>query len=199
MKTALSILVLLALALSSWHAKDLFTWFMEVVPVFIAAPVLWFTRRAFPLTMLLSVLIALHCLVLIVGGHYTYAEAPPGFWMEHAFGFARNHYDRIGHFMQGLVPALITREILLRRTPLKRGAIVALLCICAALAVSASYEIFEMVVAKTTGEAAEAFLGTQGDPWDTQMDMSFAFIGAFASLLLAGLHDRQLRNIKERP
>jgi putative membrane protein len=197
MKTVLTCGVTLALALSAIHPKDLFTWFLEVVPIFVLAPFLWWTRKSFPLTPLLSVLIALHCLVLIVGGHYTYAEVPFGFWMEQAFGLARNQYDRIGHFMQGFVPSLALREVLLRKTALKPSGLTAFLCICFALAVSASYEIFEMVVARVTGEAAEAFLGTQGDVWDTQMDMSFAGIGAAASmLLLTGLHDRQLKKVK---
>jgi putative membrane protein len=197
MKTVLACGVALALALSAVHPKDMFTWFLEVVPIFVLAPFLWWTRRSFPLTPLLAVLIALHCLVLIVGGHYTYAEVPFGFWMKQAFGLARNQYDRIGHFMQGFVPSLALREFLLRKTSIKAGALSVFLCISFAGAISAAYEIFEMIVARTTGTAADAFLGTQGDPWDTQMDMSFAFIGAMASMLLLSTpHDRQLKGIK---
>jgi putative membrane protein len=199
LKTALAAFVLLSLAASAIHPKDMFTWFLEVVPIFIAAPLLFLTRDRFPLTPLLACLVALHGLVLIVGGHYTYAEAPFGFWMEKTFGLVRNQYDRVGHFMQGFVPALAAREVLLRKTALKRGRMLALLCLCVALAVSASYEIFEMVVARLTGEAADAFLGTQGDPWDTQMDMGFALIGgAVSMLLLPRLHDRQLKGLKKK-
>ena len=194
LKKGLVIGVGLLLLLSAIHPKDGFTWFLEVAPVLIAAPILWLTRRSFPLTPLLVCLIALHCAILILGGHYTYAEVPLGFWMENWFGFARNHYDRIGHFAQGFVPAMIAREILLRKTTLQSGKLLGLLCICVALAISAVYEIIEMLVALSSGTAADAFLGTQGDVWDTQMDMTLAWIGAMISqLLLSRWHDHQLR------
>jgi putative membrane protein len=186
--------VVIALVASGINPKDQLTWFLEVAPVLIALPLLWFTRRSFPLTTLLYCLIALHCLILILGGHYTYAEVPLGFWMQDAFGFARNHYDRIGHFAQGFVPAMIAREILLRNTALRTGLMTAFLCICVAMFISAGYELIEMAVALASGEAADAFLGTQGDPWDTQKDMLMALIGAtVAQVMLSGLHDQQLR------
>lgn len=197
LKPFLAVFVLCALGVSMIHPKDLFTWFLEIIPILVAAPALFFTRRIFPLTNLLAVLIALHSVVLMMGGHYTYAETPLGFWMQDVFGFTRNHYDRIGHFMQGFVPALFLREVLLRRTKLGRGFMLPFLCVCFALAVSASYEIFEMIVSLMTGEAAESFLGTQGDVWDTQMDMAFCLIGGLASLMLAPLHDRQIKGMKE--
>jgi putative membrane protein len=197
LKATLALLVALALGVSAIHPKDPFTWFLEVVPVLIAAPILWRTRHSFALTPLLATLIAAHCLILILGGHYTYAEVPLGFWMQQAFGFARNHYDRIGHFAQGFVPAMIAREILRRRTVLGPGPLLGFLCVCVAMAISAGYEIIEMIVARSTGTAADAFLGTQGDPWDTQMDMTLATIGALAAqLLLPRLHERQLAALR---
>lgn len=186
-----------ALLASAIGAHDLLTWVLETFPVMVAIPLLWLMRRRFPLTDLLYVLIALHCLVLIVGGHYTYARVPLGFWMQDWFGFSRNHYDRIGHFMQGFVPAMIAREILRRRaSPLPPDGMLALLCVSVALAVSAIYEIVEMIVGRVSAEAATAFLGTQGDIWDTQMDMSFAGIGALCAVLfLARWHERALLSL----
>jgi putative membrane protein len=181
------------LVLSGIHPKDRFTWFLEVVPAIAAAIVLAATHRRFPLTPLAYRLILVHACILMVGGHYTYAEVPLGFWMERAFGFARNHYDRIGHFAQGFVPAIVAREILLRRTPLRRGGWTFFLVTCVCLAISAFYEFVEWWTAVGTGEAATAFLGTQGDPWDTQWDMFFALVGALtAQLTLSRVHDRQL-------
>jgi len=181
------------LVLSGLHPKDRFTWFLEVVPAIVAAIVLVATYRRFPLTPLAYRLILVHACILMVGGHYTYAEVPLGFWMERAFGFGRNHYDRIGHFAQGFVPAIVAREILLRRTPLRRGGWTFFLVTCVCLAISAFYEFVEWWTAVGTGEAATAFLGTQGDPWDTQWDMFFALIGALtAQLLLSRVHDRQI-------
>lgn len=188
----------IALLASVFGVHDLLTWVLETFPVMVAIPLLWLTRRRFPLTTLLYVLIALHCLVLIVGGHYTYARVPLGFWMQDWFDFGRNHYDRIGHFMQGFVPAMIAREILRRRTPpLPPDSMLALLCVSVALAVSAVYEIVEMIAGRVSAEAAAAFLGTQGDSWDTQMDMSFAGIGATCAVLfLTRWHERALASIK---
>jgi putative membrane protein len=136
-------------------------------------------------------------LILIVGGHYKYAEVPLGFWMKNAFGFARNHYDRIGHFAQGFVPAIVAREILRRKVGLHPGGWLFFLVTCVCLAISASYELFEWAMAVAAGSKADAFLGTQGDPWDTQRDMLWALIGALTSqLLLARLHERQLVYIR---
>jgi putative membrane protein len=186
-------LLLLLLGLSVVGAHDFFTWALEVAPIFAGVPVLVATFRRFPLTPLTYRLIFVHSLILMVGGHYTYAEVPLGFWMRDAFGFARNHYDRIGHFAQGFVPAILAREILLRRTPLKARGWVFILVTCVCLAISACYEFIEWGTAVLTGSKADAFLGTQGDPWDTQWDMLFALIGAVTSQLVLGrLHDRQL-------
>jgi len=175
---------------------DRFTWFLEVAPVLIGAPILLGTYARFPLTPLLYTLLAIHAAVLIVGGHYTYAKVPLGFWAQDAFGLARNHYDRIGHFAQGFVPAILARELLLRLTPLQVGKWLFFLVLSVSLAFSAFYELIEWWVAAATGSAAEAFLGTQGDPWDTQWDMFLALIGAtIAQLLLTRLHDRQLARL----
>jgi len=161
-------------------------------------PILVATARRFPLTPLAYRLIFLHALILMVGGHYTYAKVPLGFWMEHALHLTRNNYDRIGHFAQGFVPAIIAREILLRRTPLTRGKWIFLLVTCVCLAISACYEFIEWGTAVIGGSSADAFLGTQGDVWDTQWDMFTALIGAIvAQLLLARVHDRQIRELED--
>jgi putative membrane protein len=184
------------LVLSGIHPKDRYTWILEVAPAVIAAVVLVATYRRFPLTPLAYRLILVHAVILMVGGHYTYAEVPLGFWMQRAFGFARNHYDRIGHFAQGFVPAIVAREILLRRTPLRRGGWTFFLVTCVCLAISACYEFVEWWTAVLSGSAADAFLGTQGDPWDTQWDMFFALIGAItAQLTLSRVHDRELAGL----
>jgi putative membrane protein len=196
----LLVLALVALVVSGIGAKDRFTWFMEVVPALVAAPILIGTYRRFPLTPLAYRLIFVHALILMVGGHYTYAEVPLGFWMEKAFGFARNHYDRIGHFAQGFVPAILVREVLRRKKePLSRGGWLAFLVSCVCLAISACYEFVEWWTAVATGEAEQAFLGTQGDPWDTQWDMLFALIGSVVSqLLLTRVHERQLAELSAK-
>jgi putative membrane protein len=186
----------IALVVSAINPAERTTWWLEVFPIFIAVPVLLATARRFPLTPLAYRLILVHALILMLGGHYTYAKVPLGFWMEEWFGFARNHYDRIGHFAQGFVPAIIAREILLRRSPLTRGkwlfTIVTALC----LAISACYEFIEWFAAVLGGSSADAFLGTQGDVWDTQWDMFMAFIGAMtAQILLARVHDKQLSRL----
>jgi len=188
------------LVLSRIHAKDGYTWILEVAPAIVAAVVLLATYRRFPLTPLAYRLILLHACILMVGGHYTYAEVPLGFWVQRAFGLARNHYDRLGHFAQGFVPAILAREILLRRTPLKRGGWTFFLVTCVCLAISAFYEFVEWWTALASGEAATAFLGTQGDPWDTQWDMFFALIGAItAQLALSRVHDRQIASLVSSP
>ena len=181
------------LVLSGIGPRDRFTWFLEVGPVLVGVPLLVASYARFRLTPLVYRLLLLHALILVVGGHYTYAEVPIGFWMRDAFGFARNHYDRIGHFAQGFVPAMLVREILVRRSPLRPGTWLFTLTTAVALAISATYELVEWAAAVLTGEAASAFLGTQGDPWDTQWDMFLALVGAVTSqLLLARRHDRQL-------
>ena len=192
-------LAVVGLAVSGIGPNDRFTWFLEVAPVLIGAPILVATARRFPLTPLLYGLLFAHALVLMVGGHYTYAEVPLGEWAKSAFGFARNHYDRLGHLMQGFVPAILAREILLRKTPLRRGGWLVTLVTSVCLAFSALYELIEWAAALATGEAATAFLGTQGDPWDTQWDMFLALCGALLSQALLGrLHDRQLERL-DRP
>jgi putative membrane protein len=197
------ILLALVAAVLVWSGivpHDRATWWMETAPVFIAAPLLIVTARRFPLTPLLYGLIAVHAIILSVGGHYTYARVPLGFWMQEWFGFARNHYDRMGHFAQGFVPAILARELLLRRTPLQRGGWLFLLVTACCLAFSAFYELIEWWSAVLGGDAATDFLGTQGDPWDTQWDMLFALIGALvAQLALKRVHDAQLHQIEREP
>ena len=184
---------LVALVVSGIGPTDRMTWWLEVAPVIIGAPILIATWRRFPLTPLLYRLILLHALILMLGGHYTYAEVPLGEWARHWFGFARNHYDRVGHLAQGFIPAILAREILLRQTPLRPGGWLFTLVTSVCLAFSAFYELIEWWSAVFLGGGATAFLGTQGDPWDTQWDMFLALIGAVASqLLLSGIHDRQL-------
>ncbi len=166
---------------------------MENVPVLIVAPILVATHRRFPLTPLLYGLAAVHALILMVGGHYSYAEVPAGYWVRDALGLARNDYDRLGHLAQGFVPAIVAREILLRTTRLDRGPMLAYIVVSICMGFSAFYELVEWWTALATGAAATAFLGTQGDPWDTQWDMFCALIGAIAALvLLSRVHDRQL-------
>ncbi len=186
------------LALSGIGPRDRVTWVLEVAPILIGVPVLVLTGRRFPLTPLSYRLIFVHALILMLGGHYTYAEVPLGLWMQRALGFARNHYDRIGHFAQGFVPAIVTREVLLRRSPLERGKWLTFLVACVCLAISAAYELIEWWAAVIGGEGADAFLGTQGDQWDTQWDMFWALVGATAALvLLSRAHDRQIARIGE--
>jgi putative membrane protein len=183
----------LALIWSGWAPYDKQTWVMEVAPIFIALPILWWTARQFPLTPLLYRLVLLHAVVLMIGGHYTYARVPAGFWVQEALHLARNPYDRLGHLVQGFVPALVARELLLRRTPLQAGGWLFTIVCAVALAISACYEFVEWWTAVATGDAATDFLGTQGDPWDTQWDMFCALIGAvFAQLAFARVHDRAL-------
>ncbi|HJP56121.1 MAG TPA: DUF2238 domain-containing protein [Gemmatimonadales bacterium] len=196
MRAVLVALVLGVLAWSGVHPADRFTWLMEVFPVLIGLPVLLLTARRFRFTTLVCALLAVHAVILMVGGRYTYAEVPLGFRMQEWFGFARNHYDRIGHFAQGFVPAMVAREILVRRSPLARSRWLPFVVVAFCLAFSAFYELIEWWTALATGTAATAFLGTQGDPWDTQWDMCWALIGAVSALvLLSRLHDRALRRL----
>lgn len=186
-------LIVLALAISFIHPYDRLTWLMEVMPVLIALPLLFFTYQRFPLTPLLYLLIFLHALILIVGGTYTYAHVPVGFWVQDLFGLARNPYDKLGHLWQGLVPALVAKEIFVRRQFVSGKKMVAFLAICVAMAISAWYELIEWWAAVIMGQGADEFLGTQGDQWDTQSDMCMAFFGAMiAVILLAKWHDRQI-------
>jgi putative membrane protein len=185
------------LAFSGMHPYDRATWLMEVLPVMLVLPVLWMTRRSFPLTTLLYWLIFAHALVLIVGGTYTYARVPLGAFLAELMHLSRNPYDKIGHFFQGLVPALAAREILLRGDYVKRGKMLVFIVICIVLAVSACYELIEWAAAVAFGQGAEEFLGTQGDPWDTQSDMLTALIGSIATItLLTHWHDKQLKQLR---
>jgi len=194
--TALLVVGAALLVWSGIAPADRTTWILEVFPIFIAVPVLLATARRFPLTPLAYRLIFVHALILMLGGHYTYAQVPLGFWMQRVFGFTRNHYDRIGHLAQGFVPAIIAREILVRRSPLRPGKWLFVIVLCVCLAISACYEFIEWWSALIGGSGADAFLGTQGDPFDTQADMLMALIGAFAAqLLLARRHDREIANL----
>jgi putative membrane protein len=184
----------IGLVISGIHPVERGTWWLEVAPVIVAVPLLWLTRKHFPLTPLVYVLVTVHAMILMLGGHYTYAHVPLGFWLQDLFDFARNPYDRLGHFAQGFVPAIVAREILLRCTPLRRGGWLFFIVVCICLAISACYEFLEWWAALIGGGSAEAFLGTQGDVWDTQWDMFLATLGAITSLLLLSrLHDRELR------
>lgn len=184
------------LTLSGIAPYDRATWWMEIAPILIAVPVLLVTAKSFPLTPLVYRLIFLHALILMLGGHYTYARVPLGFWVQDLFDLSRNHYDRLGHLAQGFVPALIARELLLRTSPMRQGKWLFFLVTCVCLAISACYEFIEWWAALLGGAAATDFLGTQGDPWDTQWDMFLAFVGAMTSQLCLGrVHDRQVMAI----
>lgn len=192
-----SLLLLALLAWSGWQPYDRATWAMEVAPVFIALPLLWASYRRFPLSTLLYVCIFLHACVLMLGGAYTYARVPLGFALQDWLQLQRNPYDKIGHFMQGFVPALVAREILLRGAYVQGRRMLAFLCVCIVLAISASYELIEWGAALALGQGADEFLGTQGDPWDTQSDMFLALIGAGVALLLfTRLQDRQIEALR---
>ena len=189
----LLIATLIALAVSGIRPHDYTTWLLEVAPILIGLPILIASYQRFLLTPLVYRLLFVHALILMAGGHYTYAEVPLGHWMKEAFGFARNHYDRIGHLAQGFVPAILTREILLRRSPLVPGKWLSFLTICVCMTISVFYEFIEWWSAVIGGEAADAFLGTQGDVWDTQWDMFMCLIGATVSLtFLSRIHDQFL-------
>jgi putative membrane protein len=192
-------IVVVALIVSGIGPKDRGTWVLETFPVLVVAPLLWLTWDRFRLTPLAYRLIALHALILILGARYTYAETPLGFWLQDLLGFARNPYDRIGHIAQGFIPAIVAREILVRRSPLEPGKWLFFIVCCVCLAISAFYEFLEWWAALALGEDAEAFLATQGDPWDTQWDMFLALLGAIASqLVFSRLHDRQLARLSRR-
>jgi len=195
LKTVWLSIFFLVLAWSAWNPHDYPTWWLEVLPALVALLVLFATRKRFPLTPLAYWLILFHAVVLMVGGHYTYAEVPIGDWVRELSGGERNNYDKLGHFVQGFVPAIIARELLLRLRVISRRGWLSFLVICICLAISAFYELIEWWVALLSGKGAEAFLGTQGYVWDTQSDMFLALIGAsLALLLLSRLHDRQLQD-----
>jgi len=178
---------------SGINPKDYFTWFLEVLPALIYFIVLAATYKRFQLTTLAYALILIHCIILMVGGHYTYAEVPLFDWIRDWFDLERNNYDKVGHLAQGFIPAIIAREILIRKEIVKRGKWLSFIVVSICLAISAFYELIEWWVAELTGESAEAFLGTQGYVWDTQSDMALALIGAILSLVvLSKIHDRQI-------
>ncbi|PKO37628.1 MAG: hypothetical protein CVU33_12115 [Betaproteobacteria bacterium HGW-Betaproteobacteria-6] len=196
LNATLAAIVIAALVVSGIAPFDRATWIMEVAPVLIALPLMIATRKSYPLTTLLTVLIAAHALVLIGGGAYTYARVPLGFWMQDLLGTARNPYDKLGHFMQGFVPALVAREILIRGGYVIGRRMTGFICLCIAMAISASYELIEWAAALAMGQGADEFLGTQGDQWDTQSDMFMALIGSSTAMaLLSGWHDRQLKRL----
>jgi putative membrane protein len=187
------------LAWSGTAPRDYYTWVLEVAPAIVAFAALAFTRRCFPLTPLSYMLILIHSIILMVGGHYTYAEVPLGEWVRTAFDLGRNDYDKLGHFAQGFVPAIVVREILRRRRVIAGRGWLLFLTTCVGLAISAFYELIEWWVALASDQAAEAFLGTQGYIWDTQSDMAFALAGALlAQIVFMRLHDRQIAALAPR-
>ncbi len=182
---------------SAIHPKDYFTWLLEVAPVLIGLPLVWMVRKSFPLSGLALALLTVHAVILMVGGHYTYADVPWFNCLRDGFQLDRNYYDRIGHFAQGFVPAIVAREILIRKQVLRAKAWLLFLVTCICLSISAFYELIEWWVAVGSGTQAEAFLGTQGDVWDTQWDMCLALIGALiAQLSLANLHDKSMARLE---
>ncbi len=192
-------LVLAVLVWSGIHPNDRVTWAMEVAPVVIGLAILLPTYRRFTLTPLLYGLITFHCIILMIGGKYTYAEVPLFNWLRDTFDLTRNHYDRVGHFVQGFVPAILARELLLRTSPLRPGKWLFTIAVCGCLAFSAFYELIEWQAAVAMGSGADAFLATQGDPWDTQKDMALALLGAIvAQLLLSRVHGRQVESTLRR-
>jgi len=187
-------LFLIGFIVSGFQPHDYFTWILEVFPSIIGLIVLTITFRKFRFTDLAYVLILLHCYILFVGGHYTYAEVPLFDWIRDSLHQSRNNYDKVGHFAQGFVPAVIVREIFIRKAIVKKGAWLSLLTICVCLSISVFYEFLEWFVAISSGQSADSFLGTQGDVWDTQSDMFMAFIGATCmTILVARIHDHQIR------
>ena len=192
----ITLMVAIALAWSGIAPFDRLTWYLEIFPIAIALPVLYATARRFPLTSFLYWLIGFHCLILTLGAHYTYARVPLGFWVQDLFDFTRNNYDRLGHFVQGFVPAIAVREILKRESPVKGGGWLAFLTVAICLAVSACYEFLEWWIAIAVGVGADEFLATQGDVWDTQWDMFLAVCGAIVAIAtLSRMHDRAITKL----
>ncbi|ENW04814.1 DUF2238 domain-containing protein [Acinetobacter beijerinckii] len=191
-----TMILVILLVISGIQPFDRITWWLEVIPVLIVLPLLFATYKTFPLTAILYVLIFSHAIVLIIGGAYSYARVPLGFEIAQWFSLDRNPYDKLGHFMQGFVPAMVAREILIRNHILSKGKMLSFIVICIVLAISASYELIEWAAALSLGQGAEEFLGTQGDEWDTQSDMFFALIGSItALLLLSRWHDRHIAKL----
>ena len=194
-------LLFLLFALLIWSAinpKEYFTWFLEVIPAIIGVLILALTFKKFQFTNLVYMLIFFHCAILIVGGHYTYAEVPLFDWIRDALDQSRNNYDKLGHFVQGFVPAMIARELLIRKEVVLKKSWLGFIIVCIALAISAAYELLEWAVAAMSGEDGDSFLGTQGFIWDTQSDMLFATIGAIVALLtLSNIHDKQLSKCRK--
>ena len=200
MKTAWFMVFCGAFIWSAIEPKDYFTWFLEVLPAILGLLILGLTHRKFPLTRLVYTLILIHCIILMVGGHYTYAEVPFFDWLANVFGWERNNYDKVGHLAQGFIPAVIAREIIVRKSVIQGKTWINFFIVCFCLALSAFYELVEWWVAVLSGESAEAFLGTQGYVWDTQSDMALAMIGALLALALLGrYHDHQLKSSGHLP
>lgn len=197
---ALLLALPLILAWSTIHPRDRFTWWLEAFPMLIGVPLLIAVHARFRFTPLVYALVFLHSTVLLIGAHYTYAEVPPFNWLRDTLHLSRNHYDRVGHFLQGFVPAIIAREIFLRRSPLRPGKWLFTIVLLVCMGMSAIYELIEWAAAALTGAAADAFLATQGDVWDTQKDMALCGIGALLALLcLSRWHDRQLKRLEPHP
>lgn len=190
--------LLLLVVISGIRPYDRTTWWLEIAPILVALPILAATHRRFPLTPLVYTLIFVHAVILMAGGAYTYARVPFGFWLKSLLGTVRNPYDKVGHFAQGFVPALVTREVLIRGRYVRGRGMLAFLVVCVVLAISACYELVEWLSAVLLGQGADDFLGTQGDPWDTQSDMAFALVGGVSALvLLSRAHDRQIQTVED--
>ena len=190
------ILFFIGLIVSGIYPHDYFTWILEVFPGIIGFIVLMFSFKRFRFTDLTYIFILIHCYILFVGGHYTYAEVPLFDWIKELFHQSRNNYDKVGHFAQGFIPAMVVRELFVRLEIVKRGKWLSFLCVCVCLSISACYELFEWFVAVASGQSAEAFLGTQGDNWDTQSDMLFALIGAVCMVVfISGIQDKYINKI----
>jgi len=190
------ILFFIGLIISGIHPHDYFTWILEVFPGIIGLLVLMFTFKKFRFTDFTYIFILIHCYILFIGGHYTYAEVPLFDWIKEFFHQSRNNYDKVGHFAQGFIPAMVIRELFVRLEIVKRGKWLSFLCVCVCLSISACYELFEWFVAVASGQSAEAFLGTQGDNWDTQSDMLFALIGAVCMVVfISGIQDKYINKI----
>lgn len=197
LRTAWIIVFLGVLTWSGINPKDFMTWCLEVAPAVAGGIILWFTRERFPLTPLAYVLILVHCVILMVGGHYTYADVPIGEWFRELTDGSRNNYDKLGHLAQGFIPAIVARELVIRLDVFNSRRWRDFFIVCFCLGLSAFYELIEWWVALVSDEAADSFLGTQGYIWDTQSDMGWALFGALAALLLLSrLHDRQLRELR---